>query len=530
MRLETLLRARAQRVPDKTCIRVGARRLTYRQFVTDCHALASGMHHWGVKPGQRVLIYLPNSIEFAQALYAAFMLGATVVPVNTRLTLQELSYFLEDSVPAVAVVPSGNVEAIALLRARFPQVRLLLAGNSEAPGLEGAKTVAELAQSTDESLPEVPLTCDDCMILYTSGTTGRPKGAVITHANCVVQHGFLNAMEWGISDSDTFLVTTPLAHRTGLARLLNAFNLGATLVVMERFDAEEAVSVIEREAVTALGMVPTVARMLLPVLKAAPARCASLRHVIVTGEAFPVELKRQMIDLLPAVQLHSFFAMTEVGSITSLTHDEQFSHPASVGRPTVGVEVKLVDERDNVVPVETVGEILVRSGEPGRFTTMRGYYNRPDETAAAITDGWVRTGDLAKFDVDGYLYIVDRKKDMVLSGGFNVYTKEVELALIEHPAVADAAVIGVPDEIYGEAVAAFVELRAGTAVTEATLIEHTKERIAGYKKPRHVFFIDTLPRSSLGKVLKAQLRELARERLDEATSNQACAVLRHGVL
>jgi long-chain acyl-CoA synthetase len=249
--------------------------------------------------------------------------------------------------------------------------------------------------------------------------------------------------------------------------------------------------------------------MLMPVLKASAHRCASLRHVIVTGEAFPVELKRQLIDLLPKVQLHSFFAMTEVGSITSLSHDEQFSHPASVGRPTVGVEVKLLDEHDNTVPVENVGEI--------RFTTMRGYYNRPAETAAAIVDGWVRTGDLARFDVDGYLYIVDRKKDMVLSGGFNIYTKEVELALMDHPAVADVAVIGVPDDIYGEAVAAFVELRANISVTEAQLIEHAKERIAGYKKPRYVFFVDALPRNPLGKVLKPVLRDLARERLSEPT-------------
>jgi long-chain acyl-CoA synthetase len=517
MRLDTILRAHAQRVPDKDCLHIGGRTLTYREFVTCCHALAIGMHRWDVKPGQRVLVYLPNSVEFAQALYATFMLGAIVVPVNTRLTLQELRYFLDDSEPAVAVVPAGHDEAIALLRDHYPQVRLLLAGERSSSKPEGARTVVELAQSTDESLPEVPLSSEDCMILYTSGTTGRPKGAIITHANCVVQHAFLNAMEWGLGSGDTFLVTTPLAHRTGLARLLNAFSLGAKLVVMERFDAVEAVALIEQEAVSALGMVPTVARMLMPVLKASAHRCASLRHVIVTGEAFPVELKRQLIDLLPKVQLHSFFAMTEVGSITSLSHDEQFSHPASVGRPTVGVEVKLLDEHDNTVPVENVGEILVRAGEPGRFTTMRGYYNRPAETAAAIVDGWVRTGDLARFDVDGYLYIVDRKKDMVLSGGFNIYTKEVELALMDHPAVADVAVIGVPDDIYGEAVAAFVELRANISVTEAQLIEHAKERIAGYKKPRYVFFVDALPRNPLGKVLKPVLRDLARERLSEPT-------------
>lgn len=513
MRLESMMLAHAQRTPDKDCLVVGEHRLTYRQFAAGCHALAVGMHRWHVEPGQRVLIYLPNSVEFAQALYATFMLGAIVVPVNTRLTLQELRYFIEDSKPSVVILPASHDEALALVRNGYPDVRLLLAGESHGELPSGTSTFTELGQSTDESLPEVPLSAEDGMILYTSGTTGRPKGALITHANCVVQHGFLNAIEWSIGRDDCFLVTTPLAHRTGLARLLNAFSLGGKLVVMGRFDADAAVALIEREQVSALGMVPTVARMLMPVLVETAERCASLRHVIVTGEAFPVELKRRLIELLPLVQLHSFFAMTEVGSITSLGHEEQFSHPASVGRPTAGIEVKIVDERGHTVAVEDVGEILVRAGVPGRFTTMRGYYNRPDETAAAIVDGWVRTGDLGRFDVDGYLYIVDRKKDMVLSGGFNVYTKEVEIALHEHPDVADAAVIGVPDDVYGEAVAAFVELRPGATLTEAALIEHARTRIASYKKPRHVFFVDALPRSPLGKVLKSVLRAQACEHL-----------------
>jgi long-chain acyl-CoA synthetase len=286
---------------------------------------------------------------------------------------------------------------------------------------------------------------------------------------------------------------------------------------MERFDADAAIDLIEREGVTAAGMVPTVARMLMPQLEKAPQRCASLRHVIVTGEAFPVDLKRRLIELLPQVSLHSFFAMTEVGSVSSLEHEEQFTHPTSVGRPTPGVEVKLVDDKGLQVSVGDAGEMLVRAGPPGRFTTMRGYYNRPQETAATIVNGWVHTGDMARFDADGYLYIVDRKKDMVLSGGFNIYTKEVEQALLEHPAVQDAAVVGVPDEIFGEAVVAFIETQPGQTITKADLAEHTKSRIASYKKPKHVFFVDSLPRNPLGKILKNELREraLARVKAEE---------------
>jgi long-chain acyl-CoA synthetase len=305
------------------------------------------------------------------------------------------------------------------------------------------------------------------------------------------------------------MVTTPLAHRTGLARMTNALLLGATLVIMDRFDPEAAIELIEREGVTAVGMVPTVARMLMPHLEKEPERCACLRHVIVTGEAFPVDLKRRLIELLPNVRLHSFFAMTEVGSVSSLEHEEQFTHPTSVGRPTPGVEVKLVDDAGKEVSVGEAGEMLVRSGIPGRFTTMRGYYNRPEETAKAIVNGWVHTGDMARFDTDGYLYIVDRKKDMVLSGGFNIYTKEVEQALLEHAAIVDAAVVGVPDEIFGEAVAAFIEMRAGQKLTKAEVAEHTKSRIASYKKPKYVYFVDALPRNALGKILKNELREIA---------------------
>ena len=513
MRLETLLAAHALRTPDKDCLVLGDRRIKYGQLLTAAHALAVGMHRWGVRPGDRVLVYLSNSLELVQTLYASFMVGAIVVPVNNRLTLNEVEYFLQDSQPAVVVVGADNLAAIEMVARAAPLARVVAVG--VVPGtLPGVQDFAELAVPTDESLPDIPLAAEDCMIMYTSGTTGKPKGALITHANFVVAHGFMNAVEWGISAKDRYLVTTPLAHRTGLARLTNSLCLGGTLVMMDRFDAANAIALIEREKITALGMVPTVARMLMPILEQAPERCASLQHIIVTGEAFPVELKRRLIDLLPAVQLHSFFAMTEVGSVTSLNHEEQFTHPASVGRPAVGVEVKLINDVGASVSVGEVGEILVRSGVPGRFTTMRGYYNRPEETAATILDGWLRTGDMGRFDVDGYLYIVDRKKDMVLSGGFNIYTKEVEMALHEHPSVLDVAVVGVPDAIFGEAVAAFVELREGHTLTEQALIDHARERIASYKKPKFIYFVDELPRTSVGKVIKSELRSLALQRVE----------------
>ena len=509
MRLEHFMAAHALRTPSKPAVVVGTQRLSYGELLSSARSLAAGLRRAGVVQGDRIVVYLPNCIEFVQIMYAAFSVGAIVIPVNTRNTPRELVYFAQDSQARVLVFHAESAPAIDALSSELAGIRRVAVGGAVA----GAESFETLRSHSDERLPELALSPDDAMILYTSGTTGKPKGAILTHANFVIGNAFINAVEWGVTADDVFLVTTPLAHRTGLARLMNSMCLGSKLVVMERFDAQAAVDTIEREQVSAAGMVPTVARMLMPVLAEQAARCASLRHIIVTGEAFPVELKRRMIGYLPQARLHSFFAMTEVGSVTVLGHEEQFTHPASVGRVTPGVQVKLVDDKGQQVSVDDVGEILVRSGEAGRFTTMKGYFGRPEATAATIIDGWIHTGDMGRFDADGYLYIVDRKKDMVLSGGFNIYTKEVEQVLVEHDDVADAAVVGVPDEIFGEAVVAFIERHPGRALSAEAVQEHTRSRIASYKKPKHVFFVDALPRNGVGKVMKAELREMALARL-----------------
>ncbi|MCX7157966.1 MAG: fatty acid--CoA ligase family protein, partial [Proteobacteria bacterium] len=342
---------------------------------------------------------------------------------------------------------------------------------------------------------------------YTSGTTGKPKGAIITQANYIMLAAYINGLQWNLTPADRILATTPLAHRSAFQRLLNMVCAGASLVVMPRFDAKEAARIIEKEGITLMGMVPTVGRMLLPEIEAAPERFRTLRAAVVTGEAFPVEVKQRLLRVLPKLELHSFFAMTEVGAITNLGPSEQFDKGASVGRVNPGVELKLVDDKGERVPVGDTGEILVRSGPPGSCLTMRGYYNNPEATREAIDNGWVKTGDLGRFDAEGYLYIVDRKKDMVLSGGYNIYSKEVEAAIMGVPGVHDVAVVGVPDAVYGEAVAAFVETHPGQSVAAEHIIEHCRENIASYKKPRYVRFVNALPRNSTGKVLKYELRQ-----------------------
>ena len=509
MRLEVVLAAQAQRHGDKTAVICGDRRIGYGELVDSVNCLANGLAARGLGVGDRIALYLPNGIEVVQLLYAAFSLGAVAVPVTTRLTVRELAQFCEDSEAKILAHHADQGAALADFLAGHEGMTTIVVGGDAAT--EGA--IEPLLASPAGPLPKIPVEQDECMINFTSGTTGRPKGAIATHANIMVQHGFIHAVEWGISGADRFLVATPLAHRTGMARLINALCLGATIVIMERFDPAEAVAMIEAEGITVMGMVPTVCRMILPHIEAAPEKCASLRLVVVTGEAFPVELKERFIALLPRTRLVSFFAMTEAGGVTSLSHEEQFTHPKSVGRPTPGIEVRIVDEAGQELPTGEVGELLVRAGRPGAFTIMKGYLNDPEQTALALRDGWLHTGDLAYCDGEGYLYIADRKKDMILSGGLNIYSKEVEQAIVDCPGVADAAVVGVPDGTYGEAVAAYVETLPGAAPTADAIVAHCRELIASYKKPKYVVFLDELPRNAIGKVLKRELSERARREL-----------------
>ena len=432
MRIEELLFRHAARRPRHTALVCGARRVTYEELA---EKTASSREK---RVGERIPVQLANGIEFVERAYAAWAAGAVVVPINVRLTPREIDFIVADAKAAVT---------------------------SDA---------------------------DDCLILYTSGTTGYPKGAVLTHASVILQNVDHHVFAWGIGEDDVYLATTPLAHRAGVGRLVNALGLGGTLVIMEKFDAAEALALVERERVTVAGFPPTVIRMLLPSLKANPARCASLRRVIVSTEAFPVPLMREVSALLPGVEFYGVYGMSEA-AVSSASLAEQLARPGTVGKPLPGVEVKIAAD----------GELLVR----GKDVVMKGYFNRPEANVEAFREGWFHTGDLARMDTEGYLYIVDRKKELVVSGGYNVYSKEVEQVLLRHPDIIDAAVVGVPDEIYGEAVAAFVEPRPGARLTAEFVIEHCRAQLAGYKKPRHVVFVDSLPRNSVGKVLKSELRK-----------------------
>jgi len=299
-----------------------------------------------------------------------------------------------------------------------------------------------------------------------------------------------------------------MAHRTGLGRVANAVCCGCTVVIMDKFDPVAAVDVIKKERITIIGLVPTIARMLMPEIEKRPEDVASARLMVATGEAFPVDIKKRLAAAAPNIGLYTFFAQTEAGFITGLRPEEQATHPDSCGRPVPSVEVRIVDEDMNDVPRGEVGEIICRCGAPG-VLSMTGYWRNPEATKAAFHEDWLRTGDLARMDPNGYVYFVDRAKDMIVSGGLNIYSREVEDALETHPAVNEAAVLPVADAEFGESVFAYVTFQPDASATEDELIAHCRDMIASYKKPKYVREIDVLPRNSTGKVVKVALRERA---------------------
>ncbi len=502
MKLPAFLAAHALATPRREAIFCGGVRLSFGALHEQSTRLASGLAARGVGIGDRVAICLTNRVEFVVAFAAVVKAGAIAVTINPRLAATELSFILGHC-KARAVIFENETRAAVVRSGASVPLRI----SADVPCEAAEVAYAEVMRSGDGRLPAVPVEFDDCQIAYTSGTTGKPRGAIITQSNYITSNGYLNAAQWGMTAKDRVLTTTPLAHRTAFSRLMNTFCIGSSMVVMTRFHAKEAARLVEEEGITLLGMVPTVGRMLLPEIEADPGKFRNLRLAVVTGEAFPIEIKRRLLQALPHLKLYSFFAMTEIGAVTSLGPDEQLAKGASSGRVNPGLELKLIDNHGADVPEGGVGEIIVRSGPPGRYVTMSGYFNNPQADAETIRDGWVRTGDLGRFDDEGYLYIVDRKKDMVLSGGYNIYSKEVEAAILDLSGVHDVAVVGVPDAIYGESVAAFIELQAGATLDAGRVIEHCRERMASYKKPKHVRFVEALPRNSAGKVLKYQLRE-----------------------
>jgi len=476
---------------DRPAVRLDDTILSYATL-DDRSARAAGLlRDHGVRPGDRVAIMLPNIPEFAVIYYGVLRAGGVVVPMNPLLKEREVAFYLDDSQARLIFAWSGCAAEARAGADRAGAGCLLV---DEAFGRLLA-LVAPVPEVVDRDRT------DTAVILYTSGTTGRPKGAELTHANLASNVATTAADLLRVGPDDVIFGGLPLFHSFGQTCGLNtAVSVGACLTLVARFAPDLVLRVLERDRVTIFEGVPTMYVALL----GAPDRDAydlsALRLCVSGGAALPVEVLRGFEKAFGCVILEGY-GLSETSPVASFNHPDRERKAGSIGTPIRGVEMRIVDGDGKDVPAGEVGEIAIRGSN-----VMKGYWQRPDATAEATPDGWFRTGDMARLDDDGYFFIVDRKKDLIIRGGYNVYPREVEEVLYEHPAVAEAAVIGVPHAELGEEVGAAVVRHPGATVTADELRGFVKRQVAAYKYPRHVWFLEALPKGPTGKVLKRDIR------------------------
>lgn len=499
LNLAVVLREGAKKFPEKRALIVDGAAFSYAQLHRRAQQLAGSLLKLGVRRGEHVALMLPNVAEFTVAYFACHYVGAAVVPINVLLMPDEIAYHLDDS-DAVALIAWRDV--LDRAKAGFERAQscreLIVAGSNSA----GAHAMSEL-EDAGAPVQELPATdaSDTAVILYTSGTTGRPKGAELTHFNM-----FYNAdsasRAHGIDDSTTALAVLPLFHSFGQTVIQNATMMrGGTVVLLPRFEAQAAYDAIERHNVTFFAGVPTMYFALLNHPAADRHDLASLKMCVSGGAPMPVEVMRSFMSKCKSEMMEGY-GLSETSPLASCHNLAKSGKPGSVGTPIWGVEFRLVDDADRVVEESGVaGEICIKG-----HNIMKGYYKRPEATAEAVRDGWFKTGDIATRDDDGYYFIVDRKKDMILRGGYNVYPREVEEVLYAHDAIAEAAVIGLAHQSLGEEVCAIVALKPGKNLAAEELTAFCKERLAAYKYPRVIEFLAELPKGPTGKILKRELR------------------------
>ncbi len=514
--------ARTEGRGDLDWIVQGDRRLSYGEHTALVRRAATALQELGVQPGDRVAVLSANNIEWVVMFWACAVVGAACVPLNAWWKAEELEFALRDSGARVLFCDPKRWAVVRDVVAMLAELEHVFVTDLDAP--DGpARPAAELLEADDPgALPDAAVDEDDLLaILYTSGTTGKPKGATITHRQAIANLqnlmclGAIAAAQGAAAprtDIQTaYLLVVPLFHVTGaLSTMIPAFAGGAKLVLMPpgKFDPDAAMAVIERERVTSIGGVPTVMWRIVEAESFGRYDLSSVSRIGYGGAPAAPELVERIKVAFPQVRdtLSTAYGLTETASVaTSNAGAGYFSHPGSVGRAAPTVEIQVVDLDDAPVPVGENGEIVLR----GPTIMSRGYWNRPDATdAATLPGGWFRSGDIGYLDEDGYLYLVDRAKDMIIRAGENVYCVEIEHVLAEHPDVLDVAVVGVPHRELGEEVKAVVQLRRGAATTAEDLRAYCGQRLASFKVPEYVDVrAEPLPRNPAGKVLKSVLRE-----------------------
>jgi long-chain acyl-CoA synthetase len=521
LNLSAVLEQHIRRRPETEAVVYGDKHLTYAQLNAWANQIANALAASGIRRGDHVALLCPNLPYFPAVYFGILKSGATVVPLNVLLKPREIAYHLRDSdakvmfcfqgtpeLPmaeaakaAIAVVPACR-QLIVLPHPSIPLDPAFDEGGDVVPlprFIGGQAPVFETVQTNPD---------DTAVILYTSGTTGQPKGAELTHLNMVV-NGMVSAELCASSHDGTgrhaTAITLPLFHATAqTAQMIAYLHLGGTLVLLPRFDPAALLTTMTSEKITHWIGVPTMYWTLLKYAREqgidVSRTAATLRLAVSGGAPMPVELMSDFEKTF-GVRIIEGYGLSETSPVASFNHLERPSKPGTVGQPLFAVDIMVVDDNDEPVEPGQRGEVVIRG-----HNVMKGYYKQPEATAEVMRNGWFHTGDIGVFDVDGYLSIVDRKKDMILRGGMNVYPRELEEVMLTHPAVSLVAVVGVPDERLGEEVKAFVVKKAGAEVTEDALREWCKEQFAAYKYPRFIEFRPELPTSATGKILKRELR------------------------
>lgn len=491
LNLASIVTESAERAPEAVAVRLAPLELTYAELDNRSARVAALLEEKGLEQGDRIGVMLPNVLEFPITYYGVLRAGGVVVPMNVLLKRREIAFYLEDSGAKLLLAwhgfateaREGAADAGAELIEVEPEAFAELLGDHE--------PTTELADTDEE---------DTAVILYTSGTTGKPKGAELTHFNLSRNSDIASRTTSNVKAGDVVLGALPLFHSFGQTVSMNAsLRVGATLTLLPKFDPGAALKIMDRERVTHFYGVPTMYGTLLHHPGREDYDTSTLRICITGGASMPVEVLRGFEEAF-GCELLEGYGLSETSPVACVNHPGRPRKPGSIGTPIEEVEMKVVDENDEEVPRGEVGEIVVRG-----HNVMKGYWQRPEATEEAMRGDWFHTGDMARIDEDGYYFIVDRKKDLIIRGGYNVYPREVEEVLYEHPKIREAAVLGVPHDEWGEEIGAAVVLHEGEKLAPEEVGEYVKERIAAYKYPRVVWFLDDLPKGPTGKILKREI-------------------------
>lgn len=511
---ETLVKA-LKLFPEKHAIVCGKKKWTYQEFYNRINRLSHALKDFGIQKDDKVAILHPNCHYFLETYYGIARIGAVSVPINYRLSPSEIAYILNDSESKILISDPVFEKAVDSIRGKLSEIKWIIWTGEVNVSKESRDLNYEkmIFQENPDAIPEIHIDGEDiAQLYYTSGTTGRPKGVMLSHKN-VMSHALGTIAEVHLSDRDVWIHVAPLFHLADAWATWAITWVGGTHVLVREFDPKRVLETIERERVTLTNLIPTMLNLMVNDPEVEKYDYRSLRVLLSGGAPIAPEVVRKVVETFRCDYIQTY-GMTETSPyltlsilkdhLKGLSSEDQLRFKAKTGREFIGVELKVVNEQGKEVQKDEreVGEIIVRGD-----SVTRGYWKLPEETERTIRDGWLYTGDMAVIDEEGYVTIVDRKKDMILTGGENVYSTEVENVLYMHPAILECAVIGIPDQKWGEAVKGIVVLKPGQKTTEQEIIQFCKDRIAHYKAPKSIDFIDALPRTGSGKIHKKGLRD-----------------------